>query len=197
MWPSSALPALYPVSNARFPANRTASLLSIWWLLLLLSHRFGCCKQPFSFYVQLPKNQLCQAYPEIPCVVSQFTPDAECFFLDFGLGRSVEFEGSGLILSTGMCPLYPGVCFGVVALAAYAARVNIKGAESACVNTLRSTDHNPLFLNPFIAVSMVAALGNAMPTRDAICSVDAARISPSASLRSLMTCIQWLEKRDI
>jgi len=41
-------------------------------------------------------------------------------------------------------------------------------AKLASINTL----HNLLFLNLFIAVSMVAALGNAMRTSDAMCSVD-------------------------
>jgi hypothetical protein len=45
------------------------------------------------------------------------TPDEECFFLGFEFGRSAEFEGSGLIFSTGMYPLYPGVCFGVAGFA--------------------------------------------------------------------------------
>jgi hypothetical protein len=94
------------------------------------------------------------------------TPDAKCFFLGFEFGRSAEFEGSGLVLPTGMYPLYPGVCFGVVGLAACIACVTIEGTKLASVNTLRSTGHNPLFLNPFIAVCMVTALGNA------ICSVD-------------------------
>jgi hypothetical protein len=111
------------------------------------------------------------------------TPDAECFFLDFGLGRSAEFESSVLIFSTGMYPLYPGVCSGVAGLAAC---VTIEGAKSACVNTLRSTGHSPLFLNPFITVCTVVALGNAMPTSDAICSVDSRYLGFSLSFVAII-----------
>jgi hypothetical protein len=69
-----------------------------------------------------------------------------------------------------MYPLYPGVCFGIAGFAACVACVITEGAKLACV--MRSTGHNPQFLNPFIAVCMVAALGNTMPTSDTICSVD-------------------------
>jgi hypothetical protein len=57
--------------------------------------------------------------------------------------------------------------------------VTMDEAKSSSVNTQRSTGHSPLFRNPFIAVSIVAALGNDMPTRDAICSVRCAGFSLS------------------
>jgi hypothetical protein len=38
--------------------------------------------------------------------------------------------------------------------------VNTNGAESDSKETLRSTDNSPLFVNPFMAICMVADLGN-------------------------------------
>jgi hypothetical protein len=53
------------------------------------------------------------------CVVLiNTTTETLCFLLDFEPGCSKEFEDSGLIFSTGMYPLQPGVCFGVADLPA-------------------------------------------------------------------------------
>jgi hypothetical protein len=92
-----------------------------------------------------------------------------------------------------MHPLESGVCFRDAGLDAHAElkmkfsipspvgffswivpgqSVTMEGAKSASINTKGCTHHNPLFLNPLIAVSIIAALGNAMPTSDAMCFVN-------------------------
>jgi hypothetical protein len=48
----------------------------------------------------------------------------------------------------------------------------MEGEKSASINTKGCTHHNPLFLNPFIAISIIAALRNGMPTSAAVCFVD-------------------------
>jgi hypothetical protein len=46
----------------------------------------------------------------------------------------------------------------------------MEGAKWASINTKGSTLHSPLFLNTLV-VSIIAVLGNAMPTSDGMCFV--------------------------
>jgi hypothetical protein len=62
---------LKPVLITHFPTNKAASLLNIWWLLLILSQTFIFCNQRFRFGFNFRKNQLRKPIQNIPCVVSQ------------------------------------------------------------------------------------------------------------------------------
>jgi hypothetical protein len=76
-----------------------------------------CCKQPFPFQIRFQRTTYVRPFRDSLCGVPvKTTPNAERFFLDFGLLRSSEYEGSALIVSTGMYPLFPGVSFGAAAL---------------------------------------------------------------------------------
>jgi hypothetical protein len=122
MWLFFAPLALNSLLIVRFYTNKAASLLSIWWHLLLSSHSFCFCNQHFPFFGSAPERPaVLGLFRDSLCgVLVNTMPGAQCLFLDFGLGCSAQFEGSGLIFSIGRYPLYPGACFRVAGLAACA-----------------------------------------------------------------------------